>query len=134
MKTMVFLMFCISWPAILVAYIGIHRHRKTSWPSRLATALVLGSLTFTFYTCSTLFEVDNLPQFLLADAYPIYTFPSGVFFIYLSDLVPDWLDVELGTTTLAIALAIALSVFTNSYFLLMLMERLFIQKPRGHQN
>ena len=111
MKTLVFLMFWISWPAILVAYMGIHRHRKASWPNRLATALVLGALTFSFYTCSTLFAADNFPQFLLADAYPIYTFPSGFFFIFLSSLVPDWLDVALGATTLAIALAIALSVF-----------------------
>ena len=134
MKTLAFLMFWLSWPAILVAYMGIHRQRKTSWPSKLATALILGALTFIFYTCSTLFEVDNLPQFLLADAYPIYTFPSGFFFIYLLGLVPAWLDVELGVTTLMIALAIALSVFTNSYLLLIIIERIFVRQSGERRN
>jgi len=125
MKTFAFLAFWLSWPAILAVYCGLFRERGFSWPKRLGATLIIGVLTFVFYACSTLSPVDNLPQFLLADAYPIYTFPLGFLFTYLIGLAPSWFDVELGATTLAMTFAIAFSVFANNYFFLMIIERVF---------
>lgn len=130
MKTLFFLTYWLLLPSLVVAYILMLRHQKYSWPVRLVTAFLASMLTATFYVYACRYNVDNLPQFILADAYPIYTFPSGVLLLYITRFLPIWLDKELGSTTFVMTLTIALSILINTFFLLMILEKIFGAKRR----